>query len=420
VKQESVTVVSDEAAPVERMAALRYVARQPILDLNGRVHAYELLYRSGSETAFHGDSDMATRTMLDNTVIFGLEKLTDGVPAFINCTAEVLTEQLVNVLPPSMTVLEILETVEPTPEVIEACRKLKVAGFRLALDDFVWEEKFEPLVKLANYIKVDFMLSGKSEREKLLQRLEGLPVTLLAEKVETQQEYEQAREEGFTLFQGYYFCRPVLLRNRKIPSNWISYLQVLQLMQRNPVDMSKLSVLIKRDAALTYRLLRLVNSPMFARRQEVRSIREALLMVGEDACRHMVILAITSEMNKGRPAEILRMSIVRGRCCELAAEYCALNPTEQYLLGMLSLLPAMLCVPMEELIPLLSLRKSIREALLGKAVNERCLLHWLECYEHGDWVKCDEIIRSSGLNETELLRCYGEALLWAEDTLSAH
>src|ERR1700677_3893605 len=135
---------------------LRYVARQPILDRNARVHGYELLFRAGPEAGFRGNGDIATRTMLDNTVIFGLEKLTGGLPPFVNCTRESLTEELVNVLPPSMTVLEILETLEPTPELITACRKLKDAGFRLALDDFTWEQKFDALVELADYIKVDF------------------------------------------------------------------------------------------------------------------------------------------------------------------------------------------------------------------------------------------------------------------------
>ena len=145
------TVVLPELA-----GALRYVARQPILDLRGRVHGYELLFRAGPEACFRGDGDSATRTMFDNTVMYGLDKLTGGLPAFVNCTAETLTESLVHVLPPSMTVLEILENLEPMPELIRICRKLKASGFRLALDDFTWKPNFDPLVEIADYIKVDF------------------------------------------------------------------------------------------------------------------------------------------------------------------------------------------------------------------------------------------------------------------------
>src|ERR1035437_7833367 len=150
--------LNTQPALFELAGGLRYVARQPILDLRGRVHGYELLFRAGPEASFRGDGDLATRTVLDNTVIFGLEKLTGGLSAFVNCTGESLTEDLVHILPPSMTVLEILESLEPTPSLIAACRKLKAKGFRLALDDFTWKPKFDPLVELADYVKVDFLL----------------------------------------------------------------------------------------------------------------------------------------------------------------------------------------------------------------------------------------------------------------------
>src|SRR5208337_3878915 len=185
--------------------------RQPIMDRRGRVHGYELLFRAGPEAAFRGDGDMATRTMLDNTVIFGLEKLTGGVPAFVNCTKESLIEEMVHVMPSGMTVLEILESLEPTPGLIAACRRLKALGYRLALDDFTWKPGFDPLVEIADYVKVDFLLTSAQERENLLERLRGVTVALVAEKIESQEKYKQACEEGFTLFQGYYFCRPVLL-----------------------------------------------------------------------------------------------------------------------------------------------------------------------------------------------------------------
>ena len=396
---------------------LRYVARQPILDLHGRVHGYELLFRSGPEAVFRGDGDLATRTMLDNTVIFGLEILTGGLPAFVNCTADALTGQLVHVLPPSMTVLEILENLEPTPSLVAACRKLKASGFRLAMDDFVWQPKFQPLVELADYIKVDFTLSGPLERKKLIQKLNGYAVALLAEKIETQQEYRQACDEGFTLFQGFYFCRPVLLENHKVPVNRLSHIEILQLLRGDSIDLRKLTRLLKRDASLTYRLLRLVNSPVCAIRQEVRSIQAALLAVGEDVFRRIATLAIASELNAGQPAEVLRMAFVRGRFCELAAELCALDPTEQYLLGMLSLLPAMLRRPMAELTPALALRHEILQALQGANLPESSLLQWLVCHEHGDWAACDAVVRAYRFNQELLVRCYAQAVLWAEAAL---
>jgi c-di-GMP-related signal transduction protein len=405
------------AALPELAEELRYTARQPILDLRGRVHGYELLFRSGHENVFRGDGDLATRTVLDNSVIFGLEKLTGGLPAFVNCTADALTGQLVQVLPSSMTVLEILENLEPTADLIAACRALKTSGFRLALDDFTWAPELEPLLALADYVKVDFTLSPPEERKMLIGRMRNHAVVLVAEKIETQAEYKQACAEGFTLFQGFYFCRPEMIENRKAPVNWLSYVEILQLLHSDSLDLKQLTRLVKRDTALTYRLLRLANSPLNGIRNEVHSIRDALLVVGEDAFRRMATLAITCELNARQPAEVLRMSFVRGRFCELASGPCGLDPSEQYLLGMLSLLPAMLRLPMPALTPSLPLREEIRGALKGEMLPEGVLLRWMENQERGDWAACDATAETCRLDAEQLVRCYAAAVLWAEDAL---
>jgi len=415
--RELLTPERTEDHAAELAGGTRYVARQPILDQRGLVHGYELLFRSGPTAFFHGDGNLATRTMLDNAIMFGLGKLTSGLPAFLNCTAESLNEELVDVLPTSMTILEILETLEPTPMLIESCRRLKAAGFRIALDDFVWRPELQPLVELADYIKVDFLLTNAAQRKELLKRVKGASVALVAEKIETQEQYKQACSEGFTLFQGYYFCRPTLLKNQQIPANRLSHIEILQLMRADSIDFNKLTRAVKRDASLTYRLLRLVNSPIYAFREPVHSVRSALLTVGEDTFRRVATLAITSELNAGQPVEILRMAFIRGRFCEIAAGLARMDQTEQYLLGLLSLLPAMLRLPMEQLTPMLPLRDEVREALNGVANPERMLLDWLEFEEKGDWAACDAVIQEYGLNEAEMVKCYEEAVIWAEAAL---
>jgi EAL and modified HD-GYP domain-containing signal transduction protein len=258
---------------------------------------------------------------------------------------------------------------------------------------------------------------GAEERQALLKKLSAVTVALVAEKIETQEEFRQASQEGFTLFQGYYFCRPILLANRKVPANRLSHIEILQLLRDDSIELQKLTQLVKRDASITYRLLRLVNSPMCAIRQEVSSIQAALLAVGEETFRRIATLAITSELCSDQPVELLRMAFVRGRFCELAAVLCALDPTEQYLLGMLSLLPAMLRMPMEELTPALPLRNEIRRALEGEANSQRSLLHWVECHEHGDWANCGAVAQARGLNEDEAAVCFAEAATWAEEAL---
>jgi EAL and modified HD-GYP domain-containing signal transduction protein len=183
------------------------------------------------------------------------------------------------------------------------------------------------------------------------------------------------------------------------------------------MDLHELTGLVKRDTCLTYRLLRLVNSPMNAMRQEVQSVQAALIAIGEENFRRLATLAITSEMNVGQPMELLRMAFIRGRFCELASGFCNLHPKEQYLLGLLSLLPAMLRVPMNNLTPLLPLRGEIRRALEGEKLPERALLCWLEGHERADWTTCDIVTEKQRLNAGDLLVCYEEALQWAEAAL---
>ena len=403
----------------EDVEELRYVARQPILDLRQRVVAYELLSRSGAETAFHGDRRRASLEMLDNLVLFGLDRLTGGRTAFVNCTAEVLTEQLVEILNPEMTVLEILENVEPTAEVLEACRRVKLHGFRLALDDFAWRDELEPLVELADYVKVDFLKSGARERRALAGRLEGRRVKRLAEKVETQREFEEAREEGFTFLQGYFFCRPTLLPSQKVPANQSYHFKILHLLREEPIDFQAVGAMVKRDAALTFRLLRLANSPLYGMRQKVKSVETAMVAIGEEAFRRLAMLAIAGELSAGRPAEVLRIALVRARFCEQAAAVLpGLEPTEQYLLGLLSLLPAMLRIPMESAVEVLPVRDEIRNALCGGRGPERVLLGWMEAHENGDWPRCEMLAREAELNEAALARAAGEAVVWVEEMMS--
>jgi EAL and modified HD-GYP domain-containing signal transduction protein len=405
------------SASSEPAVGMHYASRQPILNLHGKVHGYELFFRNVPEAAFRGDGDFATRNMLDSVLLFGLEKMTLNLPGFVNCTAETLTSGLVHIFPAKITVLEIREGMELSPKLISACSRLRAAGYKLALDHFTWRRGIEALLEAAAYIKVDFSRTDAEERRELLRRLTGAPVALVAENVETQEQFAKARAEGFSLVQGFYFCRPVLLENRGVPSNCLAQVEILRQLQNESLNLRKLTELVKRDPSLTYRLLRLINSPICAMQQEVTSIQAALLAVGEETFRRMASVAITREMNAGHTTELLRMAFVRGRFCETAAAHKSLDGTEQYLLGLLSLLPAMLRVPMKELTPSLPLRKEILRALEGERVAERGLLEWLERYERADWAACDKLEETLNVGASTLIGCHQEALTWAEAAL---
>jgi EAL and modified HD-GYP domain-containing signal transduction protein len=400
----------------EPAGELRYVARQPILDKQGLVHGYDLIFRNPPEAIFRRDGDSAVEAMLDNEMLFGLEHLTNHLPAFVTCSAEAITDNLVMVLTPGLTVLGVPSSLDPTPRLIEACRTLRARGFRISLDDFRWPESLpEPLLALvqcADYIRTDFRQFGPFEQQQF-GKLGLTSVSLVGQKVETQEDYQQAVAAGFKLFQGGYFCNPVLLKKRKIPANRLFHFEIVRELYRDPIDIRKVSQLLRSDASLTFRLLRLVNSPIYSLRQEVRSIETAIMILGEEAFRRSISLAILSEMNAEQPVAVLHLGLLRARFCELAARNFHQDASEQYLLGLFSLLPAMLHIPMEEIVPCLPLRSQICEALTGVANSERSLLCWIEAHERGDWTICDRIASAHGLHSSQLMVWYEEALIWA-------
>ncbi len=395
----------------------RYVARQPILDVRGNLHGYELLFRAGPVSAFSGDGDAATRDVLDNLMAGGMERLAGEAVMFVNCTEEALCKRLVMVLPPERTVLELLETLSPSEELLQACRELKAAGYRLALDDFVWDAKWEPFLGLADYVKVDLSVTTSASRAALIKKLHGSTALLVAERVETRGDVEMARREGFTLFQGYYFCRPVLMKSRRIPPNQRVQLEMIEALQWRPLDIFMISRMVEKDAALTYRLLRMVNSPIYAVRHAVNSIEGALLMVGDDMFRRIATVAIVGKWKEQQPSELLFATFVRAKFCELFAGRVGLDAKEQYLLGMMSLLPALISVPMETIVQAVALRPEMRDALLGESNDESRPLEVLMCYEAGKWETCERLAESMGAERRQLPLLYESALAWARQNV---
>lgn len=393
------------------------VVRQPILDLRGRVHAYELLFRG------EPDGGDAYLNLLDTAAHFNLEKpselkkLTGKLTAFVHCPAEALSEELEHVWPASLTVLEIGPGLEDLPERIAACRQMKSLGFRFALENVSADPKTGLPVELADYIVFDFDRTTPEVRRGLLRGFLDTKIMMLAKGVNTYAAFQEARREGFTVFEGYYFCEPMAMRNRRPPVNQMLRLDILKALQQPSMDMHKVGQLVKRDGPITYQLLRLVNSPVWGMRQNVESIDVALVAVGENAFRRIATLAIASEFNGDQPAELLCLAMTRGRICEAMASQRGLDPFGQYLLGLLSLLPAMQGQPMGEVVRTLPLPDRILEALLGNKNTERAVLGWLESCERGDWAACDAAAQADGLDQRELARVYVEAVAWTETAL---
>ena len=271
-------------------------------------------------------------------------------------------------------------------------------------------ERFLPY---ADYIKIDFRLSDASHRAEIRRFLKGCDARLVAEKVEEQEEFAVALEEGFDLFQGYFFCIPDLLARSHIPSNYLSYIQILSTVSQPSFEWRSVERLVRRETSLCYRLLRLVNSANFALRYEISSIERALIVAGEDHFRKLVTVAIAAESGQGHSPELVRQTLQRASFCELAAVHLNEDPTEQYLFGLLSLLPVLLGIPMSQVVELLPLRAAVKDALLGESNAVRRSLNCFQKYQAGEW-QC-RACQGIPVCPEQMHDLYRTSLLWAEE-----
>ncbi len=361
-----------------------FIARQPIFDTKGKVYAYELLFRSGLHNYFDSDDqDHAAASVIANSnLLFDLNQMTGNTKAFINCTRRVLLEEMMTTLPRQQAVVEILEDIEPDDKLIAACRKLKEQGYIMALDDFVYHKNFEPLLELADIIKVDFLLSDVDEQRRLAQMMIPRGIKMLAEKVETHEVYEQAKEMGYQLFQGYFFAKPVIISRKDIPTNKIQFLRILKDVHAEDVDFKKLAQTIQSEVSLSYKLLKLINSASFALRHKVTSILQALSLLGLREIRSWVSLLSISSMADDKPAELVVSSLIRARMCEQLAQSCKMGDrqSDMFLMGLFSLLDVIMSRPIDEILKEITVEEDIAEADGERRRNENGSRY---CHCHG-------------------------------------
>jgi len=395
---------------------MKFIARQPILNLQREVFAYELLFRQGTQNSCEGlNMEHASTLMVDTSFLIGLSNLTDGRRAFINCTREFLLGEYISLFPRDQVVVEILETIEPDEAVVNACRRLKHEGYLLALDDFVETPAWEPLVKLADFIKVDFRLSSPEEQRALAERHRPHGIRMLAEKVETPEEFHTAKEMGYTLFQGYFFCRPEILKQRDIPSFKLAYLDLLQTATAPQFDMARLASKVKHEPSITYKLLRYLNSAAFGLSSEIRSIPHALNLLGERELRKWISVVCVGVMTDGKPDELMMIPLVRGRFCEMLAPLAGLKDHESdlFMLGLLSVIDAILDMPLDVILAELPVRFEIKEALLEQSSIYRDLLDAVIAHERADWEQVGKLAKRVGIREDRFPELYAAAVAWA-------
>jgi c-di-GMP-related signal transduction protein len=379
-----------------------------------QLYGHELLFRAGSENAFTGISDDATNQVIDSCL--SMIACSSSKTLFINCTHDTLVNKSVMLLPSRTVVLEILETVTPDSELVEACKQLKLAGFRVALDDFSPQESRRELLDIADFIKVDFRASDLKERREIYSMCRNKKTVFLAEKLEALSEVHAAQAEGNTFFQGYFHSRPEIVAETQISMNQSAYVQLFAALAKPSLDIREIQRLVLLEPSLCYRLLRIANSASHGLRYRVSTIQAALNAVGEDALRKLVAVILASRLSRSAADRDVVRALERAHFCESLASVLNQSPAELYMLGMFSMMDRMLNIPMTQLVGLVFLGSRMQEALLGSPIGLGRALQLCKFHEHEG--ECEELLQSDALAH-ESASHYFEALLSAGSTMRA-
>lgn len=399
-----------------------FVARQPIFDRRMGVWGYELLFRHSGQakTAEITDANAATAKVIVDGFSLAFPGFRTGAKALINFPADLLLADIALALPPEVAVIEILETVPPSPEIVAACAKLKIEGFQLALDDFVGQPGYEPLLEMADIVKVDVLNVEVQKLEPLVKRLNRFRSTLLAEKVESKEQLDAVKKIGFELFQGFFFSRPVVVPGRKIATGMAAKLKLLNELSRRDFDLSRVAEIIQSDVSLSYRLILYINSASFALREKVDSIPRALLLMGNKSLMQWLRVVIMADLNPTtRGFELVHLSVLRAKFLQLLSDTgrTPFPSDSMFLLGFFSLLDALMEQPMEEILEHLPLEEDLLAALTDETNPGQAWIALVEAFEKGRWDRANALMKRLGLSAEKTAVQYSQAMAWTAEVL---
>jgi c-di-GMP-related signal transduction protein len=401
-----------------------FVARQAIFDRSRKVWGYELLFRSGlAQECFDGtEESLATQQVISNSLLaIGLDNLLGGKKVFINFGREMLLRESASFLPKDKTVIEILENVQADSEVMAAIRGLRALGYRIALDDFTYSSSMEPLLGTAHLVKVE-MATPRAQQVAMVRDYHARGLQMLAEKVETPEEFDWAREAGYDYFQGYFFARPTVIQGRQIPAVKMNCLRLLREAHQPDIDFDRLAKLISQDVSFSYKLLRYANSARFGRSTKIQSVRRALVVLGEEGIRRWVSIAAMPMVAQDKPGELITHSLVRARFMEVLGRSIDTEVAERaFLIGLFSLLDALLDLPLKEVLAELNLEPNVVAVLLDELQPHQsplsALYKLVGRYEAGDWDEVNHLAKHAGIAPPLISQAYCEALPWVDDVL---
>jgi EAL and modified HD-GYP domain-containing signal transduction protein len=397
-----------------------YAARQPILDKSKKLFAYELLFRDSIDNVFPDiDGDEATSKMIEASQFnMGMSEFTGNKPAFINFTLDTLNQGYPEMLTPSEVVVEILETIKPGKKLLGLCKDLHAKGYTIALDDYehqnVWAH-FYPYIKI---IKIDIQQSDLEEIKEVLTAVKDHPhIKMLAEKVETYDEYNQMLQLGFDYFQGYFFAKPEMIKTKSLSPSQMAMAELLYETSKTDIDLNSITSVFERDVSLSYKLLRYANSAIFKRRNEISTIKQALVILGSGELKRFIGLMFAVTANPDKPSELINMAMTRAKFCELVAHDIPsqLDISIAFLTGLLSMIDAILDEDIATILEKLPLSEEIKNPLLTKKGVIAALIKLVEFIEQAQWDKTTLVIEKLKLNKDKVSEHYNQAVAWADE-----
>jgi len=385
------------------------LARQPILDTDLKTVGYELLFRDGiTNVARFDDGTRATSVVLANALAeFGLDNVVGNVPAWVNFPAQYLLDELPIPIAPRGLVIELLEDAEPSDELMQRLRELAKQGYRIALDDFRYRPEYHGLIETAHIVKVDVFGRSADEVASEVREFKRFRVQLLAEKVEQMTEYEAYRKMGFSLFQGYFVCRPELLHQKRTPANRVALIRLMSELFMADPNINRIREMVQQDVTLSYRLLKWLNSSLFALPHPVESIQQALVMLGINRLRNLVCLIVLARIDD-RPGVLVETALMRARIGERVAPHFGLAPEMMFTVGLFSILDALIGMPMAQILETMPLAPEVALAITAHEGTSGRVLAGIEAHERGDW----QGVVDAGLDLEILSPAWVDAIVW--------
>jgi c-di-GMP phosphodiesterase len=397
-----------------------FIGRQPILNRQQEIIGYELLFRLNKEAVtadFSSDMQAGTNVLVNTLSNMGTDWLVGNKLAFINVAESMLESNFLELLHPERVILEVVETTEATPQLLARVQELKTLGFSIALDDFVLTPQTAPFLEFADYIKLDIQLLGMAQVPALSKELRCSAALQVAEKVETKDEFKQCMDLGFELFQGYYFAHPETLAAKVINPSYANILNLLNML-RNNAELKEIENALKRDVALSFKLLRYINSVGFGLSCEIQSFRHAVTILGyQKLYRWLTLLLVTAGADSGSPPALLKTAITRGRLVELLGSHLldGQDRDNLFIVGIFSLLDVLLDMPMDRILETLILPENVTDALMTRTGIYGPFLALAEACEDPGMSEVPFLCEQLQLTPEMLNRAHVQALKWVEE-----